>query len=49
MASVALTIPNETMSWIERFSWVNWSDVGREAFLKKAKLQEDLEEFERIS
>ena len=33
---------------IEKLSWVNWSEVAREAFIKKIKKLEALEKFEKI-
>ena len=42
------SLPNEVKADIEHFSWVNWSEVAREALVKKLKRLKALEEFERI-
>ena len=33
---------------MEHFSWVNWSEVAREAFLKKLKRDEAFKRFDEI-
>lgn len=35
MVSVTVPVDDELKKDIERFSWVNWSDVAREELLKK--------------
>ncbi|MBN1157685.1 hypothetical protein JXA85_08765 [Candidatus Woesearchaeota archaeon] len=40
MASVTFATDSELKARLEKFSWVNWSEVGREAFLKKSRLEE---------
>ena len=35
MVSVTISLDNELKAKVERFLWVNWSEVGREEALKK--------------
>ena len=48
MASVTLTIPEDIKSELKRFSWINWSEVAREAFLKRLKRDEAFKRFDEI-
>ena len=48
MASIMASLPNEVKADIEHFSWVNWSEVAREAFIVKIKRLEALEKFEKL-
>ena len=48
MVSVSFTIPNELKSKMEKFSWVNWSEIAREHAIKREKLHENFEEFNKI-
>jgi len=40
MATATLTIPDDVKEELNRFSWINWSDVARETFLRKQELEE---------
>ena len=35
MASLVLTVSDEVKEDLDSFPWVNWSEVGREEFIKK--------------
>ena len=48
MASIMASLPDLLKADIEHFSWVNWSEVAREAFIKKLKRLEALEKFEKL-
>ena len=46
---VSITVPLEESfnKELEKFSWINWSDIGREAFLKKIRQLEILDKFDK--
>ena len=46
MVSVTLSIPNEIKQKMDKFSWINWSGLAREAFIKKMG---ELELLEKIT
>jgi len=46
MATVTITISDEVKGELKTFSWVNWSEIGRAAFLAKLK---KIEAMERLS
>ena len=48
MESVTLTISDDTKEELKKFSWVNWSDVARDKFMRKIKRLEALEKFEKL-
>ena len=48
MASVMASLPDSLKADIEHFSWINWSEVAREALIKKIKRLEALEKFEKL-
>lgn len=48
MASVTLTIPDDVKAELKRFSWINWSEVAREAFLKRLKRDEAFKRFDEV-
>ena len=48
MPTVTLTVPDNVKSELNRFSWVNWSEVAREALVKEDKLREAYEQFRKI-
>ena len=48
MANVSLTVPKELKAKMEKFPWINWSEVSREEAIEREKLHEDFEEFNRI-
>jgi len=47
MVSITLSVPEEVKQKMEKFAWLNWSALAREAFLKKMKQLEILEKFEK--
>lgn len=47
MVSVTLSIPVEVKQKMDKFEWLNWSALAREAFIKKMRQLEVLEKFER--
>ena len=46
MPSMTLSIPEELKDKMDRFEWLNWSSIAREAFSKRMKQLEILEKFE---
>ena len=48
MASIMASLPDSLKADIEHFSWVNWSEVAREEFIKKIKRLDALERFEKL-
>ena len=48
MANVSLTVPKELKAKMEKFPWINWSEVSREEAIEREKLHEGFEEFNRI-
>lgn len=43
MVSITISIDPQSKQDMQRFPWVNWSEIAREIFLKKLKEQEQLE------
>lgn len=48
MASVTLTISDDVKAELKKFSWINWSEVARESYLKKLKRDEAFKRFDEI-
>jgi len=48
MVSVSFTIQDELRAKMEKFPWINWSEVAREEAIKREKINEDFEEFNKI-
>ena len=48
MVSVSFTISDELRAKMEKFPWINWSEVSREETIKREMLHEGFEEFNRI-
>lgn len=48
MTSVTLTISDDIKAELKRFSWINWSEVAREAFLKRLRRDEAFKRFDEI-
>ena len=48
MVSVSFTIADELKVKMNKFPWINWSEVSREEAIKREMLHEDFEEFNRI-
>jgi len=47
MVSITLSVPEELKQKMDKFEWLNWSSIAREAFLKRMKQLEVLERFEK--
>ena len=47
MVSITLSVPEELKQKMDRFEWLNWSALAREAFAKRMKQLEILEKFEK--
>ena len=48
MVSVSFTIADELKAKMEKFPWINWSEVSREEAIKREMLHEDFWEFNKI-
>ena len=48
MANVSLTVPPELKAKMDKFRWINWSEVAREEAIRREMLHEDFEEFNKI-
>lgn len=48
MATVTLTISDDIKSELKRFSWINWSEVAREAFLERLRIDESFKRFDEM-
>jgi hypothetical protein len=49
MVSVSFTISDELKTKMEKFSWINWSDVAREEAIKQEKRAELFKELEELT
>ena len=47
MPSLTLSVPKEFKQKMDRFNWLNWSSIAREAFAKRMKQLEILDRFEK--
>lgn len=47
MVSITLSVPEELKKKMDKFEWLNWSSIAREAFVKRMKQLEILERFEK--
>ena len=47
MANLTLSIPEEFKKQMDKFAWLNWSELAREAFAKRMKQLELLEKLEK--
>jgi hypothetical protein len=47
MPTVTLSIPEDVKKKMEKFAWLNWSALARDAFVKKMRQLEVLEKFEK--
>ena len=45
MVSITLSVPEKFKQKMDKFEWLNWSALAREAFAKRMKQLEALEEF----
>jgi hypothetical protein len=48
MATMTITIPDDVKAELEKYPWVNWSEVGREYFLEKIKKEDMLKKVKQI-
>ncbi len=48
MVSTTFSIDGESKHNMERFSWVNWSEVARRLLLKEIKKQEALQKLDEL-
>jgi len=48
MVSITISIDVKSKEEMQRFAWVNWSEVAREIFLKRLKDQEKLESINQL-
>jgi len=46
MANMTLSVPDDFKKKMDKFSWLNWSDIARDAFAKRMKQLELLERLE---
>ena len=47
MVTITLSLPEEIKKKMDRFAWLNWSAIAREAFVKRMKQIEILDKFEK--
>lgn len=47
MVSITLSVPKELKQKMDKFEWLNWSALAREAFLNRMKQLEILDKFEK--
>ena len=47
MTSLTLSVPKELKQKMDKFDWLNWSSIAREAFIKRMRQIEILEKFEK--
>ena len=47
MTNLTLSVPEEIRKKMEKFAWLNWSEIAREAFLKRMRELEILEKIEQ--
>lgn len=48
MTTVTLTVSDEVKFELKKFSWINWSEVAREAFVKRLRRDEAFKRFDDI-
>ena len=46
MPTATLTVSEDIKSELKRFSWINWSEVAREAFLEKLRRDKAFKRFD---
>jgi len=47
MVTITLYLPEDIKKKMDRFAWLNWSAVAREAFMKRMRKLEILEKFDK--
>ena len=48
MVSITLSIDEKSKQEIDKFSWINWSEVARNILLDRIKKQEELEKLKSL-
>ena len=48
MVSITFSLDEESKREMERFSWVNWSELARGIFLERIKKQEALNRLDKL-
>jgi hypothetical protein len=48
MVSITISLDNKTKKEMEKFSWINWSEVARGILLDRIKKQEKLEKLKSL-
>lgn len=47
MTSLTLSVPKELKQKMDKFEWLNWSSIAREAFVKRMRQIEILDKLEK--
>ncbi len=47
MVTITLSLPEDVKKKMDRFAWLNWSAIAREAFIKRMRQLEILEKFDK--
>ena len=48
MATATLTVSDDIKEELNKFSWINWSEIAREAFLERIRRDRAFERFDEI-
>lgn len=48
MATATLTVSDDARGELSRFSWINWSEIAREAFFERLRRDKAFERFDEI-
>ena len=48
MASLTFAVSEELKTKINKFPWVNWSEVAKEEFIKQEKIREEFDRFKKL-
>ena len=48
MVTVTLTIPEYVKEKLNKFAWINWSEVARESFFERLRRDKAFERFDEI-
>ncbi len=48
MVSITVSLDDELKSRLNKFSWVNWSELAREEFLDKVRRDEAFKRFDEL-
>ena len=47
MANLTLSVPDKLKHKMDKFAWLNWSELAREAFVRRMKQLEVLERLDK--